>query len=108
MNVLTTIYSGQDIAIQIDLRTQNFADVNDVIVDVYNNGIKAITLSKSDMLPVDGFEKKALVPITASQMNGFVDGYVHMAVTVVSEADGFPSGRKDKHYGTIALYKNLP
>ena len=113
MSKLATYYTGQDIALKIDLKTIPFADALDVIVDVFNNSTLVKTLKKSEtingkkLIAVAEKPTQCLVRVFVDEVATMQKGYVRTAITVVMEAEGFPEGRHDKYFGTIAQFETL-
>jgi hypothetical protein len=109
---LHTYYTGQDIAFQVDLKTVNYNDAQDIIVDVFNNERLVKTLRKTltgglQVLPVTGAPTRALVRVFVDEVATMVEGYVRTAITVVTADADFPNGKHDKYFGTIAKFEAI-
>lgn len=112
MSKLHTFYTGADIAFQVDLKTVNYADAQDIIVDVYNNETLVKTLRKSltggnQVLSVSGAPTRALVRVFVSEVANMVEGYVRARIIVVTADASFPGGKHDGYFGTIAKFEKI-
>lgn len=113
MTQFATYYSGQDIVLTIDMKTTQFANTSDVIVDVFNNDTKIKTLKKTEtdagkqLVAIDGQPTQFMVRVFNTETTACVDGYIRIAITINTENPLFPDGRDDKYFATIAKFKKL-
>lgn len=115
MSQLTTLYNGQDIDLIVELGT-TFAATQEVEATFWNVGVIRKTLKKTEIdvnkqiiaVPGTGNETKCRVRVFRSELGEWVDGYVHLTLTVTVADAAFPQGRADKFHGLIANFNKLP
>jgi hypothetical protein len=110
MTRLNTYYTGQDIAIDVDAVVIDYEDIDEIVVEIFNNDTLVKTCRKSDenVVAMPGYPTCFVAQLLASETTDLVDGYIRVAITVSMPDETFEDGfRDDKYYGSIGKFKKI-
>lgn len=114
MNIETLILAKEDKPIiltltDVDGQPINFADMEDVIVELAINKIKVETYQASDdpatVIAVDGQADKCKILITRSQQSDWNTGLLEAQITTVINDSDFPDGRYTAAWASLYYCK---